>query len=73
MIGTNNKSTQERFPPRTTTTPATNRKVKNCWRNSASTEDMAYCTRSMSLMIVDSSVPVVCLEKNAADRRRIAL
>jgi len=39
-------------------------KLKNCWRNSASTLDIAYCTRSMSLMIVDISVPVACfLEK----------
>ena len=44
-------------------------KVKNCCRNSASTVDMAYCTRSTSLMMVESSVPVVCLEKNAAERR----
>jgi hypothetical protein len=33
------------------------RKVKNCCRNSASTLDMAYCTRSMSLMMVEIRVP----------------
>ena len=36
-------------------------KVKNCCRNSASTLDMANCTRSMSLTMVEISVPVVCL------------
>ncbi len=55
------------------TTAATDKKVKNCCRNSASTVDMAYCTRSISLMMAESSVPVVCLEKNAAERRMIAL
>ena len=47
-------------------------KVKNCCRSSDSTVDMAYCTRSMSLMMVESRVPVVCLEKNAAERRSSA-
>ena len=42
---------------------ATERKVKNCCRNSASTLDMANCTRSMSLMMVESNVPVVCFWK----------
>ena len=47
--------------------------VKNCCRNSASTLDMAYCTRSMSLMMVESSVPVGCFWKKAAERRKIEL
>ena len=72
-MGTNSSNTQARFPPKTTTTPATAMKVKNCCRNSASTVDMAYCTRSISLMSADSSVPVACLEKKAAERRMIAL
>jgi hypothetical protein len=37
--------------------------VKNCCRNSASTLDMANCTRSMSLMMVEIRVPVVCFWK----------
>ena len=70
MNGTNSSSTQASFRPRITTTTAVKRKVKNCCRNSASTLDMANCTRSMSLMMVESRVPVVCFWKNAAERRR---
>ena len=74
MTGRNSSSTQASFPPSsTTTTAAVKIKVKNCCRNSASTLDMAYCTRSMSLMMVESSVPVVLSGKNAAERRRMAL
>ena len=38
-------------------------KVKNCCRKSASTVDIAVCTRSISLISVESSVPVVLLLK----------
>ena len=58
--GTNKSSTQASFPPSSTTTNAVKIKVKNCCRNSASTLDMANCTRSMSLTMVESRVPVVC-------------
>src|SRR5271155_5246201 len=64
ITGTNSNSTHASLPPSTTTTAATERKVKSCCRNSANTVDMAYCTRSMSLTIAESNVPVVCLEKN---------
>ena len=73
ITGTNRSSTHASFPPNTITTAATDKKVKNCCKNSASTVDMAYCTRSISLMMVESKVPVVCLEKNAAERRMMAL
>ena len=73
MNGTNSSSTQASFPPSSTTTKAVKIKVKNCCRNSASTADMANCTRSMSLMSVDSSVPVEKRWKNATERRRMAL
>ncbi len=61
MKGTNSNSTQASFPPSSTTTNAVKIKVKNCCRNSASTLDMANCTRSMSFTMVEISVPVVCL------------
>ena len=73
MIGINITSTQASFPPRITTTTAVKRKVKNCCRNSARTLDMANCTRSMSLMMVEIKVPVVCVWKKAAERRRTEL
>ena len=72
MTGTNNNKIQASFPPSNTTTPAVKINVNNCCRNSASTLDIAYCTRSTSLMMVDSSVPVVCFVKNAAELRRKA-
>ena len=65
MTGINSSSTQASFPPSSTTTAAVKIRVKNCCRNSASTLDMANCTRSMSLMMVESSVPVVCFWKKA--------
>ena len=46
------------MPPRATTTNAVKIKVKNCCRNSASTADMANCTRSISLISVETMVPV---------------
>ncbi len=55
------------------TTTAVNRKVKNCCRNSATTVDTAYCTRSMSLTIADNKVPVEYLWKNATERRNVAV
>ena len=73
ITGTNSNSTHASFPPRSTTTAAVKIRVKNCCRNSASTPDIAYCTLSISLTIVESSVPVVCFVKNAAELRRIAL
>ena len=69
--GTKISSTQLSLPRTKTTTPM-KMKVKNCCRNSASTVDMANCTRSMSLTIADSSVPVEYFWKNATERRRVA-
>ena len=71
MKGTKSSSIQASLPPSSTTAPAVNIRVKNCCKNSASTLDIAYCTLSMSLTMVDTRVPVVCLWKNAAERRRI--
>src|SRR5207253_8706142 len=48
-------------------------KVNTCCRNSPSTLERENCTRSRSLIRVESRVPVVCFWKNAAERRRIAL
>jgi hypothetical protein len=73
MTGMNSTSTQASFPPRSTTTTAVKIRVKNCCRNSASTVDMAYCTRSMSLTSADSSVPVECFWKKATERRNVAV
>ena len=73
MAGRNSSSTQASFPPSTTTTPAVNSSVKNCCKNSPRTFDMANCTRSMSLTMADSSVPVACFWKKAAERRMITL
>ena len=73
IAGTNNRSTQARSRPRITTAAPVKANVNTCCRNSASTLDMANCTRSMSLMMVEMSVPVVCLVKKAADRRRTEL
>jgi len=47
-------------------------RVKNCCRKSAMMVDMANCTRSISLMIVDSNMPVECFWKNATERRSTA-
>ena len=73
MKGTKMASTQVSRPPSKITTAAVNRKVKNCCRNSASTVESAYCTRSMSLTIADSSVPVEYFWKNATERRNVAV
>ena len=70
--GTKMMSTQVSRPPSRTTTQAVNRKVKNCCRNSASTDESANCTRSMSFTIADSSVPVEYFWKNATERRSVA-
>ncbi len=70
--GTNSSSTQASLPPYKMTTPAMKMNVKNCCRKSPSTVDIAVCTRSTSLISVDSSVPVVCFWKNAVDRRSTA-
>ena len=53
-------------------TPISKIKVKNCCRNSARTVDSAICTRSMSLMVVESRVPVGTCWKKATERRRMA-
>ena len=73
ITGTNSSSTHASFPPTRITTAAVKTRVKNCCRNSASTLDMANCTFSTSLTMVESSVPVVCLRKNADELRRMAL
>ena len=73
MTGTNSSSTQAICFPIRMTTAAVNRNVKNCCRNSAITLDMADCTFSMSFTMVEMRVPVVCLEKNADERRKMLL
>ena len=73
ITGTNSSSTHANRPPMRITTPAVNTNVKNCCRNSAITVDIADCTFSMSFTIVEINVPVVCLEKNALDRRKMVL
>ena len=69
ITGTNSSRIHASLPPAEITSAAVNRKMKNCCRNSASTLDIANCTLSMSLMIAETSVPVGCFWKNAAERR----
>ena len=70
--GTKSSSTQASLPPKATTTQAVKIRVKNCCRSSASTEDMANCTRSISLISVETMVPVACCWKKETERRRMA-
>ncbi len=70
--GTKSSSTHASLPPRATTTQAVKIRVKNCCRSSASTEDMANCTRSISLISVETMVPVACCWKKETERRRMA-
>ena len=50
--------TQASLPPRKMTTAVVKMRVKACWRKSERTEEMAYWTRSMSLMSAERRVPV---------------
>ena len=70
--GTKSSSTHDSFPPKLTATQVMASRVKNCWRKSAMMVDMAYCTRSISLMIVDNNMPVECFWKKETDLRSTA-
>ena len=63
-MGTKISRTQASLPPRKMTTAVVKRRVKACWRKSERTDEMAYWTRSMSLMSAERSVPVACFWKN---------
>ena len=73
MMGRNISRIHDSLRPLMMTTAAVKKKVKNCCIISASTLDIANCTRSMSLTIVDISDPVACFWKKAAERRSTAL
>ena len=69
ITGRNSSSTQASLPPARTTAPIMKSSVKICCRKSLSTVDIAFCTRSTSLISVEDSVPVVWLWKKFIDRR----
>ena len=60
ITGTNSSSTHAILPPTTITAAIMNSSVNTCCRKSLSTDDIADCTRSISLISVDTSIPVLC-------------
>ncbi len=56
------------MPPTRITAPTMNTSVKICCSESLNTVDIAVCTRSTSLISVDTSVPVGCRWKKLAER-----